>query len=77
MFKKYSKSHNGEILEPKHIRNSLQQLNFGTIKELDFIEGNMGCAQETLEMILGYLHREYVCPNYLEGWVSSNKDVKF
>ena len=38
MFKKYSKSHNGEILEPKHIRNSLQQLNFGTIKELDFIE---------------------------------------
>jgi hypothetical protein len=37
----------------------------------DFIEGNMGCAQETLESILNFLHREYVDPNYLESYCSA------
>ena len=27
----------------------------------------MGCAQETFEEILGFLHREHVDPNYLES----------
>ena len=37
----------------------------------------MECAQETLEAILGYMHREYVEPNYLETVVQMNKDGKW
>ena len=28
----------------------------------------MGCAQETFDRILGFLHREYVDPNYFETY---------
>ena len=37
----------------------------------------MGCAQETFEAILSYLHREYVEPNYLEAYIKADKDLKF
>jgi hypothetical protein len=37
----------------------------------------MGCAQETLEDILNYLHREYLSPNYLEEYLIMNDDDKF
>lgn len=37
----------------------------------------MGCAQETLEDILNYLHREYLFPNYLEQYLMMDKDSKF
>jgi hypothetical protein len=37
----------------------------------------MGCAQETLEYILDYLHREFVNPNYLEEFVQANANTKF
>lgn len=37
----------------------------------------MGCAQETLEYILDYLHREFVNPNYLEEFVQANTNSKF
>ena len=42
-----------------------------------FEKGNMGCAQETFEYILDYLHREFVNPNYLEEFVKANKNTKF
>lgn len=31
----------------------------------------MGCALETLEIILDYLHREHVKPNYLADYVGA------
>ena len=37
----------------------------------------MGCAQETLQDILNYLHREHMHPNYLEEYLLMNKDNKF
>ena len=38
----------------------------------------MGCAQETLEYILDYLHREYVNPNFLEEFVGARtENLKF
>jgi hypothetical protein len=38
----------------------------------------MGCAQETLEYILDYLHREYVNPNFLEEFVGAKtENIKF
>ena len=42
----------------------------------DFVEEAMGCAQETLEGILSYLHREHVHPHkaYLEQYLKSNRD---
>lgn len=42
-----------------------------------FLVGNMGDAQETLEYILSFIHREYVYPNYLEEYVESNSENKF
>ena len=40
----------------------------GTLAGEAFLDGQMGCAQETLETILEYIHRESVCPNYLEEY---------
>ena len=39
----------------------------------------MGCAQETLEGILGYMHRESVHPSgmYLEEYIESDREGKF
>ena len=38
----------------------------------------MGCAQETLEYILDYLHRENVNPNFLEEFVGARtENLKF
>ena len=31
----------------------------------------MGCAQETFDRILGYIHRELVDPNYLETFCNA------
>lgn len=59
------------VIEPWHVRNALSQLNFDSIGGQDFVEGNMGCAQETLDRILGFLHREYVDPNYLDSYCSA------
>jgi len=36
---------------------------------LSYADGNMGDSQETLEAILGFLHREFVDPDYLENYV--------
>ena len=60
------------MIEPGHVRNALNQLNFDSIGGEDFKEGNMGCAQETFERILGFLHREYVDPNYLERYCQAS-----
>ena len=40
----------------------------------DFADREMGCAQETLDSILGYLHREFLHQNYLEEYVEMTKD---
>jgi hypothetical protein len=64
-------------LRPEHVRQALEKINYGTLQGADFIEGNMGCAQETLDMILKYLHREVIDPNYLEQWMASSKESKF
>ena len=56
------------------MRESLAKLNFGNLAGEAYIRGNMGCAQETFEAILGFLHREYVDPNYLESYVEANDD---
>ena len=38
----------------------------------------MGCAEETLDRILGFLHREYVDPNYLESYCgASTKETRW
>ena len=37
----------------------------------------MGCAQETLEDIMNYLHREFMYPNYIEQYLLMDKDAKF
>jgi hypothetical protein len=47
----------------------LEKIFVGTLGGEAFEKGNMGCAQETLEYILDYLHREFVNPNYLEEFV--------
>ena len=65
------------ILQPSAVRKSLEKLNFGSMAGQAYITGNMGCAQETFEAILGFLHREYVDPNYLETYVEANDDKKF
>jgi hypothetical protein len=35
----------------------------------------MGCAQETLETILDYVHREYVNPNFLAEYVGAKTEA--
>ncbi len=55
----------------------MEKIFVGTLGGEAFEKGNMGCAQETLEYILDYLHREFVNPNYLEEFVSANKNTKF
>ena len=65
------------ILEPRQVRHSLERINFGSMSGEAYISGNMGCAQETFEAILGFLHREYVDPNYLETYVEANDDRRF
>jgi hypothetical protein len=37
----------------------------------------MGDSQETFEAILGFLHREFVDPNYLQHQIEVNEDGKF
>lgn len=54
------------MLQPRYVRTSLEEF-FQTTNE-DFSDGKMGCAEETLEDILTYLHREYLSPNYLESY---------
>ena len=63
------------VLQPKNVRESLAKLNFGSLAGEAYIEKNMGCAQETFEAILGFLHREHVDPNYLEKYVEANNDA--
>ena len=65
------------MLTPKNVRESLAKLNFGSLAGEAYIEKNMGCAQETFEAILGFLHREHVDPNYLEKYVEANNDAQF
>ena len=60
------------ILQPANVRESLAKLNFGNMAGEAYIRGNMGCAQETFEAILGFLHREYVDPNYLESYIAAS-----
>jgi len=51
----------------------LYQDSFG----LSYKEGEMGDSQETLEAILGFLHREFIDPNYLERQIYMPHDSKF
>ena len=67
----------GQTIAPSTVRNALQKINMGTMIGDDFLEGNMGCAQETFEAILCYLHREYIYPNYLQEYVEANREKKF
>ena len=32
----------------------------------------MGCAQETFDQILGFIHREVVDPNYLQNYCQAS-----
>ena len=66
-----------QVIQPKQVRNALEKIFVGTLGGEAFEKGNMGCAQETLEYILDYLHREFVNPNYLEEFVKANKNTKF
>lgn len=77
LFKQYDSTEKKQILEPRNVRYSLRQLHAGSLTGEDFIEGNMGCAQETFDLILGYLHREYIYPNYLEEHIEGDRDQKF
>ena len=61
------------VLQPRQVRQALSQLNFDTIGGQDFQEGNMGCAQETFEKIMNFLHREYVDPNYLVSFCRATR----
>ena len=49
----------------------------GTLAGEAFLDGQMGCAQETLETILEYIHRESVCPNYLEAYCKAEDKFTF
>ncbi|CDW76032.1 inactive ubiquitin carboxyl-terminal hydrolase 53-like [Stylonychia lemnae] len=74
LFTKYEYDQ-GKVLEPKKVRQSLEQIFLD--QNEDFKDGKMGCAQETLEGILNYLHREYLFPNYIEQYLLMDKDNKF
>eukprot|EP00347_Sterkiella_histriomuscorum_P007794 403347537 len=74
LFTKYEYQ-TGKVLEPKKVRQSLEQI--FSDQNQDFSLGQMGCAQETLEDILNYLHREYLFPNYIEQYLLMDKDSKF
>lgn len=52
------------VLKPKSVRQSLREL-FGGQNQ-DYEEGVQGCAQETFNEVLSYLHRESKQPDYLE-----------
>lgn len=60
------------VLQPRQVRQALLKLNFDSVGGQDFVDGQMGCAQEAFERILGFLHRESVDPNYLERVCSSD-----
>lgn len=64
-----------DVLQPKKVRISLEQIFFD--QSGDFEKGKMGCAQETMQDILNYLHREYCFPNYLEEYLLMDSDDKF
>ena len=49
-----------QVIQPKQVRNALEKIFVGTLGGEAFEKGNMGCAQETFEYILDYLHREFV-----------------
>ena len=69
---------NDTVLEPKHVRKSLDKLYSlnlqGTEKTgglglpNNFTDEAMGCAQETFMGILSYLHREHLNPDYMEEY---------
>lgn len=63
------------VLKPTAVRESLLSL-YGDSVGLSYKQGEMGDSQETFEAILGFLHREYVDPDYLEHSVESS-DSKF
>lgn len=63
-----------EVIQPGEVRRSLEQIYTGTLAGAAFSQGQMGCAQETLESILDYLHREYVNPNFLENYLNAKSD---
>lgn len=66
-----------QVLQPKQVRNALNSTRMDGIGYQQFQEGDMECAQETLDEILRYLHREYVDPNYLETFVQMNADGRW
>ena len=85
LFRKYSNqplivsSKSETVLEPKAVRKALEK--FYNLNEQgavnDFIDREMGCAQETLDGILKYIHREHVHPQYLETYLSFDREQKF
>jgi len=65
MFSEYEFSEQSErVLKPREVRQSLKSLFQG--KNGDYEEGNQGCAQETFQELMAYLHREQKRPDYLE-----------
>ena len=66
-------------LEKFYSQNEQGSLSKGGQGVNDFVDRAMGCAQETLEGILSYMHRECVHPanRYLEEYMESDRDGKF
>mmetsp|Transcript_24449 Transcript_24449/g.37913 ORF Transcript_24449/g.37913 Transcript_24449/m.37913 type:complete len:89 (+) Transcript_24449:522-788(+) len=67
------------VIDPKEVRHCLQRLHSLTSDDPlnSFSDGQMGCAQETFEGILSYLHRLCVHPGYLDEAVALTTDEKF
>lgn len=62
------------VITPQAVREALKNSYFGSIVGAQFQPGEMGCAQETLVAILDYLHREFVCPNFLESYLKNTDE---
>lgn len=61
-----------KVLTPNQVRRSLGSL----FKDNgDYEEGNQGCAQETFQEVMAYLHRESKRPDYLEQCLKFNSDA--
>ena len=63
------------VLTPSHVRQALDSIT-GNNEIMGFSEGSMACAQETLEEILRYLHKDNIKPNYYEKYCEKPKKLK-
>ena len=64
-----------DILAPLNVRQALDSIT-GRNDIFGYKFGSMGCAQETFQAILEYLHREYIKPNYFEEYCEDPNALK-